>query len=59
MEIAYKIQGCALATAGGQVKHKHNVPPSEGCQTPSEGFRLQVKNKRFLLRDSILVILRF
>ena len=33
--------------------HKYSVPPSEGCQTPSEGFRLQVKNKHLLLRDSI------
>ena len=32
-----------------QVIHKQSVPPSEGCQTPSEGFHLQVKSKHLLL----------
>ena len=41
---------------------KYSVPPSEGCQTPSEGFCLQVKNyKHLLLRKlfHIIAILRF
>ena len=28
-----------------QVIHKYSVPPSDGCQTPSEGFHLQVIHK--------------
>ena len=53
-----------------QVILKYSVPPSDGCQTPSEGFRLQVihkysvlpsegfrlqvENKHLLLRDANL-----
>ena len=39
---------------GGGVVLPHSVPLSEGCQTPFEGFHLQVsKNKHLYLRDSI------
>ena len=32
-----------------QVILKYTVPPSDGCQTPSEGFRLQVIHKYSVL----------
>ena len=32
-----------------QVIHKNSVPPSDGCQTPAEGFRLQVIHKYSVL----------
>ena len=34
-----------------QVILKYSVPPSDGCQTPSEGFRLQVIHKYSVLRS--------
>ena len=54
------------------INHKYSVPLSERCQTPfggfylqviykysvppSEGFRLQVKNKHVLLKDANLLL---